>query len=152
MTEINTDTGVVLETLNNKADIDLNNLNDAGKQLFNNKADRDLNNVPSSINFMTEVGGNYTKWRNGFTILKGSKDFGEIGSNAGINVVINLPTPMPSAFYMVNVTLTFTGTYFANLAYSVVNKTTTTFTVRIYNNNASGSSAAGSFNWIAVGY
>ena len=120
-------------------------------ELFNNKADRDLSNVPTSINFMTEAGGNYTKWRNGFTILKGSKNFDAISSSSGINVVINLPTPM-TGVYMVNITLTFIGTYFANLAYSVVSKTETTFTVRIYNNNTNGSSAAGSLNWIAVGY
>lgn len=119
-------------------------------ELFNNKADKDLSNVPSSINFMTEAGANYVKWRNGFTISRGSKEFSGIGSNSGTNVVINLPTPMTGE-YMVNVTLTFSGAYFANLGYTVINKTTTNFTVQIFN-TAGGTSAAGSLNWIAVGY
>lgn len=127
MTDINI--GVLTEALNDKTDRDMRNVdNTAG-------ADAVIEyQMPTADNNYTW----YRKYKSGWAEMGGAATIPARTGNGSSTVDVNLPLTMKYASYQTNISIHNGSTYWATSGIEISARTTTTVTLRYYQNNSSG--------------
>lgn len=128
MSDVNTDTGVILEALNDKAD-------------------RDMNNVADGIDFVVESYQNGTEW---YKLYKSGwcEQGGIAVQGSGGNVSVNLLKQFANTNYITVSNLNSTGGTGSYNPVVCVSKTTSTFQLSTWGDGTAGYN----LGWKAVGY
>lgn len=141
MADINVTDGTVLESLNNKIDIDGGNyVGSPIESIINTKLD-EVSNIANSKLSATTGGNGYIRFSNGLII-----QWGYIGiSGDPQTVTTSLPTAFSNTNYRVCVTATGMNDWWNEWGLGTLSKSTTNFSVYAKTKNKP-------LEWIAIGY
>lgn len=120
------------------------------------KADTDLTNVDAgSVTTAMIANGAVTNDKIDFTtfphiIACGTKDYGALNAQGYTNMSVAIPTQTDTDYY-VSIANDNSGSYWTKLFFKIGSKTTTGFTIYVYNDGTTGqNTGAGTVNYVVA--
>lgn len=103
-------------------------------------------------NKVIDSGDGYIKFNNGILINYGLCYFGSVPAGAGNGKTVNLTVPFKAGTtYCVSLSINNGGSYYSFIGMCTANKTSTNFTINLWNNDAYNIAYLNGIDYIAIG-